>query len=78
MYVRGTSCHSRVVIRKDSLADSRGYRCPCPSGGHRTAPTPENETRANTKSVWLGKKHTIPALITRGGCSIVNTGSYLA
>ena len=34
--------------------------------------------RVNTKSVWLGMKYAIPALIARGGGAIVNTGSYLA
>jgi len=34
--------------------------------------------RINTKSVWLGMKYAIPALIARGGGAIVNTGSYLA
>ena len=34
--------------------------------------------RINTKSVWLGMKYAIPALIKRGGGAIVNTGSYLA
>ncbi len=34
--------------------------------------------RVNTKSVWLGMKYAIPALIARGGGAIVNTGSYLS
>jgi NAD(P)-dependent dehydrogenase (short-subunit alcohol dehydrogenase family) len=34
--------------------------------------------RINTKSVWLGMKYAIPALLARGGGAIVNTGSYLS
>lgn len=34
--------------------------------------------RVNAKSVWLGMKYAIPALIARGGGAIVNTGSYLS
>jgi NAD(P)-dependent dehydrogenase (short-subunit alcohol dehydrogenase family) len=35
----------------------------------------ERVLRINVRSVWLGMKHAIPALLRSGGGSIVNTGS---
>lgn len=43
--------------------------------------TEENYDRVmavNAKSVWLGMKYALPALLAGGGGSIVNTGSHLA
>lgn len=43
-----------------------------------TMETYDEIMRVNARGVWLGMKYALPALLARGGGSIVNVGSYAA